>query len=71
MATFHDIIGQEQIKEHLQNAISAKKISHAYIINGEKSSGKEFIARVFAMTLCTFPAPVQARPAPSRRDGCI
>lgn len=51
MATFHDIIGQEQIKEHLQNAISAKKISHAYIINGEKSSGKEFIARVFAMTL--------------------
>ena len=36
MATFHDIIGQEQIKEHLQNAISAKKISHAYIINGEK-----------------------------------
>ena len=51
MATFHDIIGQEQIKEHLQNANSAKKISHAYIINGEKSSGKEFIARVFAMTL--------------------
>lgn len=27
------------------------KISHAYIINGEKSSGKEFIAKVFAMAL--------------------
>ncbi len=51
MAGFQDIIGQEQIKEHLQNAISAKKISHAYIINGEKSSGKEFIAKVFAMAL--------------------
>ncbi len=51
MADFRDIIGQEQIKEHLQNAISAKKISHAYIINGEKSSGKEFIAKVFAMAL--------------------
>ena len=51
MATFQDIIGQEQIKEHLQNAIMTKKISHAYIINGEKSSGKEFIAKVFAMTL--------------------
>ena len=51
MAGFQDIIGQEQIKEHLQNAISAGKVSHAYIINGEKSSGKEFIARVFAMTL--------------------
>ena len=51
MALFRDIIGQEQIKEHLLNAISAKKVSHAYIINGEKSSGKEFIARVFAMAL--------------------
>lgn len=51
MAGFQDIIGQEQIKEHLQNALEAKKISHAYIINGEKASGKEFIARVFAMAL--------------------
>lgn len=51
MAKFQDIIGQEQIKEHLQNAIAAGKVSHAYIINGEKSSGKEFIAKVFAMAL--------------------
>ncbi len=51
MALFQDIIGQEQIKEHLQNALSAGKISHAYIISGEKSMGKEFIAKVFAMAL--------------------
>ena len=51
MAKFKDIIGQEQLKEHLQNAISTNKVSHAYIINGERSSGKEFIARIFAMTL--------------------
>jgi len=51
MADFRDIIGQEQIKEHLQNALAAKKISHAYIINGEKFAGKEFIAKVFAMAL--------------------
>ena len=51
MAAFRDIIGQEQIKEHLQAAISGDKVSHAYIISGEKSSGKEFIARIFAMTL--------------------
>ena len=51
MAKFTDIIGQEQLKEHLQNAISTNKISHAYIINGERSSGKEFIARIFAMAL--------------------
>lgn len=51
MAGFRDVIGQQQIKEHLQNALSTGKISHAYIINGEKSSGKEYIARVFAMAL--------------------
>lgn len=51
MAKFTDIIGQEQIKEHLRGAISTGKVSHAYIINGERSSGKEFIARVFAMAL--------------------
>lgn len=51
MATFKDIIGQEQIKEHLQNALSTGKISHAYIINGERFAGKEYIAQVFAMAL--------------------
>lgn len=51
MARFRDIVGQDQIKEHLQNALMGKKVSHAYIINGEKSSGKEFIANVFAMSL--------------------
>ena len=51
MARFVDIIGQEQIKEHLQNALKLNKVSHAYILNGEKSSGKEFIAKVFASAL--------------------
>lgn len=51
MAKFTDIIGQEQIKEHLQNAIAMNKVSHAYIINGERSSGKEFAAKVFAAAL--------------------
>ena len=50
MAEFRDIIGQEQLKEHLQGAIERNKVSHAYIINGERNSGKEF----FAMALeCT------------------
>ena len=51
MANFTDIIGQEQIKEHLRGALSTGKVSHAYIINGERNSGKEFIARIFAMAL--------------------
>ena len=51
MAGFQDIIGQDRIKEHLRSALSTGKVSHAYILNGEKSSGKEFIAKVFAMAL--------------------
>lgn len=51
MAEFRDIVGQEQLKEHLRNAIEQNKVSHAYIINGERNSGKEFIAKVFAMAL--------------------
>lgn len=51
MAYFKDIVGQEQIREHLQTALKLRKVSHAYIINGERSSGKEFIAKIFAMAL--------------------
>lgn len=51
MAGFKDIIGQELIKEHLTQAIVQDKISHAYIINGERFSGKEFIAQIFATAL--------------------
>ncbi len=51
MAKFTDIIGQEQIREHLQTALRQHKISHAYVISGERNSGKEFIARTFAMAL--------------------
>ncbi len=51
MAKFTDIIGQEQIREHLQTALRQRKISHAYLISGERNSGKEFIAKIFAMAL--------------------
>ncbi len=51
MATFKDVIGQEQIVEHLQNAILTGKVSHAYIINGERGAGKEFIVNIFSRAL--------------------
>ena len=44
MAGFKDIIGHEQIIEHLQNAIGMDKVSHAYIINGPDKSGKMMLA---------------------------
>ena len=51
MAGFKDIVGNEQIIEHLQNAISMGKVSHAYIINGPQLSGKMMIAEAFARAL--------------------
>ncbi|MCR5556071.1 MAG: DNA polymerase III subunit delta' [Butyrivibrio sp.] len=51
MADFSDIIDQNQMKEHMQNALKTGKVSHAYIISGENGSGKEYIARIFAKAL--------------------
>ena len=51
MAGFQDIIGHNQIVEHLKNAICMEKISHAYILNGENNSGKMMLAEAFATAL--------------------
>ena len=51
MATFQDIIGQEKIVEHLKAAVETGNVNHAYILQGERSCGKEFIARIFAKEL--------------------
>lgn len=51
MANFKDIIGQEQIKKHLQDGIRKHKLSHAYIINGETGSGRRLLASALTKTL--------------------
>lgn len=48
---WHDVIGQKQLVTNLQNAIAHQKISHAYIIQGEKYAGKKMIADIFARAL--------------------
>lgn len=51
MADFRDIVGQEHLKEQLQKNMKEGNVSHAYLINGELRSGKEFIAKIFAAAL--------------------
>lgn len=54
MAGFKNIIGHKREIAHLEQAIKAGKVSHAYIFNGDKGSGKKTLAEAFAMTLqCT------------------
>ena len=51
MFNFSEIIGHEQIKEHLQTAVSQRKPFHAYIFNGDVGVGKETMAKTFAAAL--------------------
>ena len=48
---WESIIGQKQLTDNLRNALKYNKISHAYMIQGEKMSGKHMIADVFARAL--------------------
>ncbi len=48
MAGFHQIIGHEQIIEHLKTAIRTQTVSHAYILAGEDGMGKRTLASAFA-----------------------
>lgn len=45
---FKDIIGQEPIVKILTNAISAKKIPHAFLFTGIRGTGKTTTARILA-----------------------
>lgn len=51
MKKFEDVIGHEQVIEHMQTAIGKDRVSHAYIINGEAGSGKKMLADIFSATL--------------------
>lgn len=51
MSGFKDVVGHKDIIKYIQNAVSQNKLSHAYILNGQRGSGKKMLARLFAMTL--------------------
>ncbi len=48
---FEDIKGQDRLKEHLKDAVFKEQVSHAYLISGEKDSGKMMLAKRFAAAL--------------------
>lgn len=48
---FKDIIGQESLKEVLNNVLANRNISHAYIFCGEDGLGKKTMAKIFAKNI--------------------
>ncbi len=51
MSGFKDIVGHKDVIRYIQSAVEQDKISHAYIINGQRGAGKKLLTRLFAMTL--------------------
>lgn len=51
MGSFKDVVGHKDIIQYIRNAVTAGQVSHAYILNGERGSGKKMLASLFAMTL--------------------
>ena len=51
MGGFKDVVGHKNIIQYIGNAVTSGAISHAYILNGERGSGKKLLANLFAMSL--------------------
>lgn len=55
-AGFKGILGHEEEKRQLMNAVAHNRVSQAYLFSGETGSGKKALARAFALSLvCEHP----------------
>ena len=51
MGSFKDVVGHKDILKYISSSVENNRVSHAYILNGERGSGKKMLANLFAMTL--------------------
>ncbi|MBS0181270.1 MAG: DNA polymerase III subunit gamma/tau [Nitrospira sp.] len=49
--TFDDVIGQSHVVQTLMNAVSTKRIAHAYLFSGTRGVGKTTVARILGKAL--------------------
>ncbi|WP_462169660.1 DNA polymerase III subunit gamma/tau [Pseudoalteromonas xiamenensis] len=48
---FHELVGQEHVKQALVNALNEQRLHHAYLFTGTRGVGKTTIARIFSKSL--------------------
>ena len=48
---FDEVVGQRHVVQTLQNALSTKRVAHAYLFSGVRGVGKTTVARLFAKAL--------------------
>ena len=46
--TFQDVVGQEHVTITLRNALRENRLSHAYLFNGPRGTGKTSAAKIMA-----------------------
>lgn len=53
---FEDVVGQSHVTTTLRNALSSKRVAHAYIFSGQRGCGKTTTARILAKAVnCSSP----------------
>jgi DNA polymerase III subunit gamma/tau len=52
-ASWSEVVGQDHIVTALKDAISNKRIAHAYLFSGSRGTGKTSIARIYAKAIET------------------
>ena len=52
MSGFKDVVGHRDIIGYIQDAVQQNKVSHAYILNGQRGSGKKMLAKLL-QRLCS------------------
>lgn len=62
-----EVIGQDQVIEPLKDAITNKRIAHAYLFSGSRGTGKTSVARILAKALDTKEEDVYEIDAASNR----
>lgn len=65
-ATFKDVIGQPHVVQTLSNAITSKRIAHAFLFSGTRGVGKTTMARILAKAL-----NCEKGPTASPCDTCV
>ena len=63
--SFDQVVGQQPVAQTLKNAISQKRVAHAYLFSGTRGVGKTSMARIFARALN---APDTIDDAPKQPD---